>query len=81
MTPTEAFQIVRAGNVLNYSSYLRAVSGPQLMSSLREGRESPCLSEAERCADRNHRRSPTVDGLDDLGVVDALQVDGRDTRS
>jgi hypothetical protein len=28
--------------------------------------------------DRDHRRSPGVDGLDDLGVVDALQVHGRD---
>jgi hypothetical protein len=28
--------------------------------------------------DRDHRLAPGMDGLDDLGVVDALQVDRRD---
>jgi hypothetical protein len=29
-------------------------------------------------AHRDHRCAPGVDGVDDLGVVDALKVDGRD---
>jgi hypothetical protein len=35
-------------------------------------------SALERGADGNHRRSPGVHGLDDLGVIDALEVHGRD---
>src|SRR3954463_13715189 len=35
-------------------------------------------SELERRADGDHRRSSGVHGLDDLGVVDALEVHGRD---
>jgi hypothetical protein len=35
-------------------------------------------SEPERCADWDHRRSAGVDGVDDLGVVDALEVDRGD---
>src|SRR3954465_10758444 len=33
-------------------------------------------SEPERGADRDRRRAAAVDGVDDLGVVDALEVDG-----
>ena len=33
---------------------------------------------SEGCADRNHRCASRVDGFDDLGVVDALEVDGGD---
>src|SRR4051794_11973415 len=33
-------------------------------------------SELERRADRDHRRAAGVDGVDDLSVVDALEVDG-----
>src|SRR5215211_8484628 len=36
-------------------------------------------SDAKRAVDWNHRGAAGVDGVDDLGVVDALQVDGRDT--
>ena len=35
-------------------------------------------SEPQRCADRNHRRSSRMHGLDDLATVDALQIDGSD---
>ncbi len=35
-------------------------------------------SEPKRGADRDHRRSAGVDGFDDLGVVDALQVNRGD---
>jgi hypothetical protein len=43
------------------------------------------MSEGARSAaahdvDRDHWRSPSVHGFDDLGVVDALQVDGRDAQ-
>lgn len=34
-------------------------------------------SESKRRVDRDHRRSPTVDGVEDLRVVDALQLDRR----
>jgi hypothetical protein len=32
-------------------------------------------SEPKRRADRDHRRATGVDGFDDLGVVDALEID------
>jgi hypothetical protein len=38
----------------------------------------PRTSEPKRCADRDHRRASGVNGVDDLGGVDALQVDGSD---
>src|ERR687898_565733 len=37
-----------------------------------------CRLEPPGCADGDHRRAARVDGLDDLGVVDPLQVDRRD---
>jgi hypothetical protein len=40
---------------------------------------SGCRSEPQGCADGDHWRAAGVDGLDDLGVVDPLQVDGGDT--
>jgi hypothetical protein len=40
--------------------------------------DSAAPSQAERCVDRDHRGSAGVDGVDDLGVVDALQVDRGD---
>jgi hypothetical protein len=33
---------------------------------------SDVVSEPRRYVDREHRRSPGVDGFDDLGVVDAF---------
>src|SRR4051812_3399734 len=39
---------------------------------------SPRGSETERGAHRDHRRAAGVDGVDDLGVVDALEVDRGD---
>ncbi len=36
------------------------------------------LVRSGRCADGDHRCAAGVDGVDDLGVVDALQVDGGD---
>jgi hypothetical protein len=38
-------------------------------------------SESERGADRDHRGAAAVDGVDDLGVVDALEVDRGDVPS
>src|SRR5919204_5089529 len=35
-------------------------------------------SEAQRAVDGNHRGTARVDGVDDLGVVDALQIGRRD---
>jgi hypothetical protein len=35
-------------------------------------------SEPKGCADRDHGRAAGVDGVDDLGVVDALEVDRGD---
>jgi hypothetical protein len=41
-------------------------------------REARASLEPKRGADRNHRGAAGVDGLDDLGVVDALEVDHGD---
>src|SRR5688572_676543 len=38
----------------------------------------PVISEAERAVDGDHGRAARVDGVDDLGVVDALEVDRGD---
>src|SRR5215211_126809 len=38
----------------------------------------PLTSAAERAVDGDHRRAARVDGVDDLGVVDALQIDRGD---
>jgi hypothetical protein len=35
-------------------------------------------SERERCVDGDHRHAARADRFDDLGVIDALQLDGRD---
>jgi hypothetical protein len=40
--------------------------------------ESPLSSATKRCADRDHGRASRVNGLDDLCVIDALEVDGGD---
>ena len=37
-------------------------------------------SELKRRADADHRNAASVDGIDDLRVVDALQVDRRDAQ-
>jgi hypothetical protein len=37
-----------------------------------------CQSEPKSRADRDHGRAAGVDGVDDLGVVDALEVDRGD---
>jgi hypothetical protein len=47
--------------------------------ALREERGPPeSRSGSKRCTDRDHRRASGVDGFDDLGVIDPLQVDGGD---
>ena len=43
-----------------------------------EQRRGGCRSESLRWADRDHRRAAGVDGVDDLGVVDALEIDRGD---
>src|SRR5215212_5821743 len=45
---------------------------------MRDERRRPRGSETERGAHRDHRRAAGVDGVDDLGVVDALEVDRGD---
>src|SRR3954469_22434194 len=40
--------------------------------------EQARASALERRADGNHRRSPGMHGLDDLGVIDALEIHGGD---
>src|SRR4051794_39317018 len=47
-------------------------------TAMREARSR--ASETERGTDWDHRRVACVDGLDDLGVVDALEVDGGDAK-
>jgi hypothetical protein len=46
---------------------------------MREERREWTPSEPERGTDRDHGRAAGVDGLDDLCVVDALEVDRGDT--
>jgi hypothetical protein len=53
----------------------RALAGRRAFHSLPE---STISSEARRCVDRDHRGSAGVDGVDDLGAVDALEVDRSD---
>jgi hypothetical protein len=45
---------------------------------MRDERRARSPSEPERGADRDHGLAAGVDGLDDLGVVDALEVDRGD---
>jgi hypothetical protein len=43
-----------------------------------EGHRVAWLSAARRRGDGDHRGAASMDGLDDFGVVDALEADGRD---
>jgi hypothetical protein len=40
-----------------------------------ERHEAIAVSERRRCADGDHGRAAGMDGFDDLGVVNALQID------
>src|SRR5215207_4181744 len=44
----------------------------------RAPRPAVCGSEAQRAVDGDHRGATRVDGVDDLGVIDALEVDRGD---
>lgn len=52
-------------------------SGSVESAALRDERRGG-RSEPKRRADRDHRRAAGVDGVDDLGVVDPLEVDRGD---
>ena len=43
------------------------------------GVEGPLSLATDRCAHRDHGCASRVNGLDDFCVVDALEVDGRDS--
>src|SRR3954452_2904906 len=59
----------------------RSLAGDRGGSAARKSPASPrpvAASRRERAIDGDHRRAAGVDGVDDLGVVDALQIDRGD---
>ena len=61
-------------------SYIPNTSVTALMLPQRSIEEELSRSEAQAGARRDHWRSPGVDGVDDLGRVDVLQIGARDAQ-
>src|SRR3954451_17849593 len=64
--PEVVAHLIQGGPHYALALLLRTTSG---------GDERRRGSGSERCVDGNHRRAAGVDGVDDLGAVDALKVD------